>query len=199
MMTNNTSEEVEAHTEKVHQQFNSILFGDSLSTIIVNEVLSEIFASTVAAFGQSIALKSATTEMTYSKLDECSNKIAQELIKLGLGPGSVVGLWMPRGVDLLIAQIGITKTGAAWLPFDADAPPDRIQVCLKDADCRAIITTDEFKKRLQTSVDFQCVTSSSLILLSESCVDDYVAVPPRPSGLTPDHPAYLIYTSGTTG
>eukprot|EP01041_Mallomonas_annulata_P001234 gene1234-2392_t len=199
MATNNTSEGVEAHTGKSYQQFSSILFGDNVSSIMVNEVLSEIFAATVAAFGQSIAHKSATTEMTYSELDECSNKIAQGLIKLGLGPGSVVGLWMPRGVDVLIAQIGITKTGAAWLPFDADAPPDRVQVCLKDADCGALITTDEFKKRLHTSDDFLSVTSSSLTLLAESCENDYVAVPPRPSGLTPDHPAYLIYTSGTTG
>ena len=47
--------------------------------------------------------------------------------------GDVVGLWMQRGGDLLTAQIAIAKTGAAWLPFDADAPRERIAVCLKDA------------------------------------------------------------------
>jgi non-ribosomal peptide synthetase component F len=33
---------------------------------------------------------------------------------------------MARGHELLIAQIAIAKTGAAWLPFDADAPVERI-------------------------------------------------------------------------
>ena len=41
---------------------------------------------------------------------------------------------MQRGFDLLVAQIAIAKTGAAWLPFDADAPVDRVAVCLQD--CR---------------------------------------------------------------
>ncbi len=40
---------------------------------------------------------------------------------------------MPRGSELLVAQIAIAKTGAAWLPFDADAPVERVAVCLADA------------------------------------------------------------------
>ena len=59
----------------------------------------------------------------------------------GIGPGDVVGLWMARGPDLLVAQIAITKTGAAWLPFDADAPADRVAVCLDDAEAKALLVS----------------------------------------------------------
>jgi non-ribosomal peptide synthetase component F len=47
---------------------------------------------------------------------------------------------MPRGLDLLVSQIAITLTGAAWLPFDADAPVERIAVCLGDCAASGLIT-----------------------------------------------------------
>ena len=49
---------------------------------------------------------------------------------------------MGRGFDLLIAQLAIAKTGAAWLPFDADTPPERIATCLQDASALMILTDD---------------------------------------------------------
>ena len=51
---------------------------------------------------------------------------------------------MARGPELLIGQIAIAKTGAAWLPFDADAPVERIAVCLGDAEAKGLLTSAEF-------------------------------------------------------
>ncbi len=48
---------------------------------------------------------------------------------------------MARGPDLLVAQIGITMAGAAWLPFDAEAPADRVGVCLADAGAKALLVS----------------------------------------------------------
>ena len=45
---------------------------------------------------------------------------------------------MPRGVDLLVAQLAIAKAGAAWLPFDFDTPVERIKACLQDCDAKAL-------------------------------------------------------------
>jgi non-ribosomal peptide synthetase component F len=60
--------------------------------------------------------------LTYQELDTASETIACALAQGRAAPGRVVGLFLPRGADLLIAQAGITKSGAAWLPFDADTP-----------------------------------------------------------------------------
>ncbi len=57
---------------------------------------------------------------------------------------------MARSPDLLVAQIGITKAGAAWLPFDAEAPADRVAVCLKDAEAKALVTSAALKDKAPT-------------------------------------------------
>ncbi|MGL4975145.1 MAG: amino acid adenylation domain-containing protein, partial [Bosea sp. (in: a-proteobacteria)] len=101
--------------------------------------------------------------------------------------------WMPRGIDLLVAQIGITLSGAAWLPFDAEAPVERIATCLNDCSAKGIVTASALVERA-TETRLAVWTPETLAAL-----DDGTAMPPRAAGLTPDHPAYLIYTSGSTG
>src|SRR5205085_6809561 len=106
------------------------------------------------------------------------------------GPGDVVGLWMCRGAELLTAQIAITKSGAAWLPFDADAPMDRIAVCLADAGAKGLLTSEA----LLAKADVGCSVLTSSALAEGSGA---ASLDPKARGLTPDHPAYLIYTSGS--
>ncbi len=98
-----------------------------------DELLSEIFARTVAATPDAPAFRSPDGMLTYAEVDRRADAMARGLLERGLGPREVAGLWMQRGFDLLVAQIAIAKTGAAWLPFDADAPVDRVAVCLQDA------------------------------------------------------------------
>ncbi len=65
----------------------------------------------------------------FSKAD----RVASNLIAAGVRPGHIIGLWLPRGIHLLIIQAGIAKTGAAWLSFDAEVPVERVVICLNDA------------------------------------------------------------------
>ena len=59
-----------------------------------------------------------------------------------------MGLWLPRGLDLLVMQLAITKAGAAWLPFDADVPTDRIGVCLEDASAAGLVVHSDWASQL---------------------------------------------------
>ncbi len=90
---------------------------------------------------------------TYREVDLFATAIAKGLVERGVGPGDVVGLWMARGPELLIAQIAIAKTGAAWLPFDADAPVERIAVCLADAEAKGLLTSAAFARKARGGVD----------------------------------------------
>ena len=170
----------------------AVLYGDPRPDFVRDETLSEIFAATVAERDGHVAMVFGDRRLTYGEVGRASDDIARGLIRLGIGPGSVVGLWMERGADLLIAQIAITKTGAAWLPFDADAPADRIGVCLGDAEAKALLTSPTKSANAPTIVPI--LTPAQLV--DES---DRRALPARAAGLTPDHAAYLIYTSGSTG
>ena len=91
-----------------------------------NETLDEIFAATVAKSPKQIAMIEGERKLSYAQVDQSATAIARGLLAQGVGPGNVVGLYLPRGADLLVAQIAIAKTGAAWLPFDSETPRDRI-------------------------------------------------------------------------
>ena len=171
---------------------SAVLKGPVLRDLVRDETLAEIFADTVAARPDHPAMVFGERVITYAEAERDSWAIARGLIRLGIGPGSVVGLWMERGADLLLAQIAITRTGAAWLPFDADAPADRIAVCLDDCGAKGLLTSTGLSARAPRTVP---------VLTPETLVDssDTKPVPLRPAGLTREHPAYMIYTSGSTG
>ena len=170
----------------------AILRGDIRDDLIRDEVLADLFAATARARPDHPALVFGETRHSYGEVDARSDAIAGGLIERGIGPGDVVGLWMGRGPELLIAQIAIAKSGAAWLPFDADAPVDRIAVCLADAGAKGLVTSAALVAKAE--VGCPVLTSDELARAGGGAPVD-----PKARGLTPDHPAYLIYTSGSTG
>ncbi len=173
--------------------FSGVLRGARRPDLIRDEVLAEIFCTSAATRPDHPALTGAEGTRSYAQVNAESDAIARGLIRLGIGPGNVVALWMPRSQALLVAQIAITKTGAAWLPFDADTPLKRIINCLHDSNARALLTSDEFANRA-AATGVPVFTASTLVE-----VFDTTSVNARTAGLTPDHPAYLIYTAGSTG
>ncbi|KPH81539.1 Pls/PosA family non-ribosomal peptide synthetase [Bosea vaviloviae] len=171
----------------------AMLAGERRPDLLRDEVLGEIFAATVAERAAHPALVDASRRLSYDEVWAAAGRQARGLALAGVGPGDLVGLWMPRGIDLLIAQIAITRAGAAWVPFDAEAPVDRIAVCLTDAEAKGIVTASDWQGRA-AATERTVWTPEAL-----AAADDGVAMPARAAGLTQDHPAYLIYTSGSTG
>ncbi|WP_083469164.1 Pls/PosA family non-ribosomal peptide synthetase [Methylobacterium variabile] len=179
----------------------AVLRGPARPDLIRDEVLAEIFRATAqdrpdrtalidAASGSDAASR---TRLSYAEVDRRSDAIASGLAARGIGPGDVVGLWMARSPDLLVTQIGITKAGAAWLPFDAEAPSDRVEVCLRDASAKALIVSAALRDKAPAEA-CPALTPDEAAGGASGPAPDL-----RAAGLTPEHPAYLIYTSGSTG
>ncbi|MGH6836455.1 MAG: amino acid adenylation domain-containing protein, partial [Methylocella sp.] len=174
----------------------SVLRGPARPDLIRGELLCEIFAATAAGRPSAIAMITAEGKLTYAAVDAKAEALARVLLQKGVRPGRTVGLWMPRGHEVLIAQIAIAKSGAAWLPFDADAPAERVAVCLSDAEAWGLLTSATLAARLKAP----CPAWTFAGLLAESIdAADLVKVDARALGARPEDPAYLIYTSGSTG
>jgi non-ribosomal peptide synthetase-like protein len=168
-----------------------VLSGPSRADLIRDEVLADLLEASARRTPEQLALIFGDTHLSYRELDERTDQVASALIKAGVGPGNIVGLWLPRGIDLLVMQAGIAKSGAAWLPFDADTPVERIVICLDDAKAVGILSCAEFSGRLE---QLETTVWVAEVLLACSAAP----LRRREAGTSSD-PAYVIYTSGSTG
>ncbi len=170
-----------------------ILFGESRPDLIRAEVLADLFEDTVESAPQQVALIFGEQQLTYFELNQKADQVACHLIEAGVKRGQIVGLLLPRGIDLLVVQLGIAKAGAAWLPFDADTPAKRIVACLDDANAVGVVSCIALSERVE---------GCGRVVWSAEFFIDSATSSPRPPGasraLSTD-PAYVIYTSGSTG
>ncbi len=168
-----------------------MLLGSLLPDLIRVEVLADLLEATGERLPDQTALIFGDRRLSYRELNQAADRVASQLLKAGVQPGQVVGLCLPRGIELLIMQAGIAKTGAAWLPLEADTPVDRIAVCLADAQSPGLVGC------AQLALSFSALpcpvwTAEALLAPTKDPLQ-------RRTHVLPNHPAYVIYTSGSTG
>lgn len=168
-----------------------ILRGSSCPDLLRHEILADLFEATAARCPEKTAFMAGAQTLSYGELDARANGMAHHLLRQGVQPGHIIGLWLPRGADLLISQLAIAKTGAAWLPFDADTPAERVMVCLEDAQAFGILTHAAGHEQLDAIACHIWDVAQLTVVSSEPCL--------RRTDTDPRQPAYVIYTSGSTG
>ncbi|MDT0435476.1 MULTISPECIES: non-ribosomal peptide synthetase [Streptomyces] len=162
--------------------------------------LVELFEETAARFPDRVAVTADDGDLTYRELDLRSAAVAGRLREAGAGPGSLVGLLVPRTGALAVGLLGIVRSGAGYVPVDPEYPEERIAWTLEDTDVTALVTTTALAKRFTGSVP-------DLVVLSEDERADGKATPAPPGETAatrrtppaPDDLAYVIHTSGSTG
>ena len=183
----------------------AILRGPRRPDLLRDEILADLFEATARRLPDKAALRFGERELRYGELDALADLAAHRLIELGIGPGAIVGLWLPRGIELLAMQLAIAKTGAAWLPMDAATPAERVAVCLEDARAAALVSADAMRPALLAHAQDAAALPITAPVLSfeQLCAalpEDRAGTPlRRRSGATGAHTAYVIYTSGSTG
>lgn len=170
-----------------------ILYGPRRDELLREEVLADLLEASAARAPAHTALVCGDRRVSYGELDAQADLVAARLIAAGVGPGQIVGLWLARGVELLVMQAGIAKAGAAWLPVDEDTPVERLQVCLDDAQAAGVLTSASFAPRL-AQLGRPVWTAEAM--LAAPAPGETLA---RRGPVSPDAPAYVIYTSGSTG
>ena len=139
---------------------------------------------------EAVAVRTAEEEITYAELEERTGRLAAHLHAHGAGPEEVVAVALPRTVDLVVALLAVSRTGAAFLPLDPDFPADRIAYMLDDAEALLLLTNRELTDRLPTGVPRFLVDAP----------DGPTPVRTAPTTTTPlSALSYILYTSGSTG
>ncbi|MFE0649365.1 amino acid adenylation domain-containing protein [Streptomyces sp. NPDC059534] len=145
---------------------------------------------------EAVALVCEDEEMTYAELDGAANRLARLLAARGAGTGDVVAVALPRSPELVVALLAVLKTGAAYLPLDADHPRDRLAHMLSDSGARTVVTVRELAGELPEP---HAVTH--LVLDDPDTARARAAQADTDPGadIALDAAAYVIYTSGSTG
>ncbi|HEX6355903.1 non-ribosomal peptide synthase/polyketide synthase [Actinophytocola sp.] len=156
--------------------------------------LPELFEAQVARTPEAPAVVFDGGSLSFAELDARANRLAHVLIGRGVGPEGIVALVLPRSVDIVTAQLAVTKAGGAYLPVDPAYPAERITFMLADSRPVLAITTAEFAGVVPD------VDSVLLDDLSAAVgVDRRPTEADRLTPLTLANAAYVIYTSGSTG
>ena len=153
--------------------------------------LAELIEAQVAATPDATAVVFEGKSLSYRELNEQANRLARELVKHGAKPDELVGIFVERSVEMVIALLAVMKSGAAYVPLDPNLPKDRLAYMIEDSSLEVLITN----KELRDSVPAGVVT---VLTLGDSAGDlnsgENLGVEVGPESL-----AYVIYTSGSTG
>jgi amino acid adenylation domain-containing protein len=120
--------------------------------------------------------------LSYAELEMRSSRLAHALVRSGVRPSDRVGVHLGRGIDLVIALLGVLKSGAAYVPLDPGYPAQRLTFVAQDTELRLVVSNEPL-------AGFRTVP-----------VNASVTGDPLPAAHgTPDSIAYVIHTSGSTG
>ncbi|MEU9157630.1 amino acid adenylation domain-containing protein [Streptomyces sp. NPDC048417] len=184
-----------AEQEKVLHTWNDT------SRSVPPTTLPALFQDQAARTPEATAVVFDGTTLTYGELNTRANRLAHHLIEHGVGPEDIVGMALPRSIDLVVAMLGVLKAGAAYLPIDTEYPQERVRFMIEDAKPSYVVT-------LQATAAWLPADAPLLVLDDAATQEELTAHPAwshdptdveRTGPLTPAHPAYVIYTSGSTG
>jgi amino acid adenylation domain-containing protein len=137
-----------------------------------------------------LAVSAHDDVLTYAELERRASCLADRLCDLGVGPGIVVAVCLPRSAAFVVATLAVLKAGAAYLPIDAAAPPERVHFLLNDCGPYALIVDPELGGAPDgpwAEIDVREARA-------------HLDGPGRAyESARADHLAYVIYTSGSTG
>lgn len=159
--------------------------------------------------------------LTYAELARHVDGLAALLRDRGIGEGDTVGIFMPMLPETVVAAMAVAKLGAVFLPVFSGYGADAVAVRLADAEARALLCADGFRRRASAvpmlatateaveqvaSVETMVVvarlgpvaaddTGRCAVLPWPGPTDERVATVPVDS----EHPLFIAYTSGTTG
>jgi amino acid adenylation domain-containing protein len=153
--------------------------------------LAQLVEAQVERTPDAVAVVCGSESVSFSELNARANQLAHTLVAHGAGPDHLVGIFVERSVDMVVALLAVVKAGAAYLPLDSLLPPERLSYMLEDSKASLVVTQDSLRESLPAF-------AGTVVSLDEKSWK----AKPRDSlavAVQADNLAYVIYTSGSTG
>ncbi|MBX3596784.1 MAG: amino acid adenylation domain-containing protein [Rhizobiaceae bacterium] len=150
------------------------------------QTVTEVFRQIASQYADKVAQRYGTLSMTYAELDRRSEALAALLVSEGVRPGDLVGISSERSLSLLVAVLGVLKSGAGYVPFDVNLPAERQQFMARDTGIKLLLG------------NCPALVHSEVRIVNWS---DFPQDAPSPvlAEISGESIAYVMFTSGTTG
>jgi amino acid adenylation domain-containing protein len=154
-----------------------------------DRTLTSLFEEQVARTPDAIAVQFEDRRLSYRELSVASNRVAAHLHRAGAHPGALVGIYLERSSDLVVAILGVLKAGCAYVPIDPELPSARAARIVADALPQVVLTRRQLRHRLPKG--------PPNVLDVEQCTRDSSATSAAPlPAIAPDAPACVLYSPG---
>jgi len=164
----------------------------------IDKTLNDLFDEQVEKYPDRTALEYNGNFLTYKELKNRSLKPARVLKSKGVGPDRIVGLMTERNLEMMVGIMGILRAGGAYLPFNTDSPPQRIENMLKDSAISEILVQQKHRQSLPSTST--CTTLDLETIIKEEISETTgILENQRQQELKHFNLAYVLYTSGSTG
>jgi amino acid adenylation domain-containing protein len=166
---------------------------DTRSEYAQEDRAHDLFERQAARTPDNVAVSFGGAQLTYAQLNERANQLARQLREMGVGAETLVGLFLTRSPELIVAMLATLKAGGAYVPLDPSYPKERLAFMLTDARARVLLTERRLLELLpETGAQTLCLDA------------EWDAAARRPAhnleGVARAlNLAYVIYTSGSTG
>ncbi|SIT66711.1 MULTISPECIES: amino acid adenylation domain-containing protein [Burkholderiaceae] len=155
--------------------------------------IHQLFEAQVERTPEAVALGYEDQTFSYAQLNAQANRLAHQLIELGVKPDARVVICVQRSPALVVGLLAILKAGGAYVPLDPSYPSERLTHILADAAPKIVLADAAGRTALGEAALASCTVLNPAILPALPDTNPSVAA------LTARHLAYVIYTSGSTG
>ena len=178
----------------------------------VGACLHESFIASARQSPQAVAVvEPGRGSITYGELDALSDRLRDRLIRIGVGRGDRVGIYLRKSIDSVATLLGVLKAGAAYVPVDPGAPATRGAYILHNCAVKVVVVEAALVDKLGTEIEGLGAAPSMIAVEAKqqsgaglrAALDaaDEKATAPRVENVHShaNDLAYILYTSGSTG
>ena len=167
-------------------------WNDTRAAYPSDQCIHQLFEDQAGRTPEQVAIICGSDRLNYRELNRRANQLAHRLKSLGVGRESLVGIFLERSTNMVVALLGILKAGGAWVPLDPSYPKDWLEFILQDSEASVVVTEENFAAELPKKIAAICLDRDWPEIAREK---DHNPT----NSVTSDNVAYVIYTSGSTG
>ena len=184
-----------------HQQL--VEWNDTTTPYPNEACIHQLFEAQVARTPDAIAVVDEDQQLTYEVLNQRADHVADHLRQHHMGTETLVGVHFKRSLDMIMALLGILKTGASYLPLDPNGPQERLAWILKHSQVRTVLSEQNLWNQHYASEGQNGAAPFSgwvmIVLPHEREFRTRSELGRNSSTVHSQSIAYTMYTSGSTG